>query len=82
MKPILLLATGLAGFFAFRAVSSTRRAPDAPVAPSVPNPEDVRDITRRFLVVVVLPVWLTAGVADWICHRRTGIERTTGLKES
>jgi hypothetical protein len=26
--------------------------------------------------------WLLAGVADWACHRRTGLERTTGVKES
>jgi hypothetical protein len=30
----------------------------------------VRDITRCFLMYVVLPVWLAAGIADWICHRR------------
>lgn len=34
------------------------------------------------LMYFVLPVWLTAGFADWLCHRATHIESTTGAKES
>jgi hypothetical protein len=30
----------------------------------------------------VLPLWLAAGFADWLCHRATHIETTTGAKES
>lgn len=30
----------------------------------------------------VIPLWLTAGLTDWWCHRRTDIEHTTGLKET
>src|SRR4051812_22729439 len=41
-----------------------------------PNP------TVIILMYFVLPVWLLAGIADWLCHRATGIERTTGAKES
>lgn len=51
-------------------------------APSRPRSEEFEDITRSFVVNVILPVWLAAGVADWVCHRRTQIERTTGPKES
>lgn len=29
-----------------------------------------------------LPLWLLAGFADWLCHRRTLIERTAGPRES
>jgi len=29
-----------------------------------------------------VPLWLGAGLADWYCHRRTNIERTSGAKES
>ncbi|MBV8455148.1 MAG: hypothetical protein JO122_00855 [Acetobacteraceae bacterium] len=54
----------------------------APVAPSNPRPQEFEDITRSFVVNVVLPVWLGAGIADWVCHRRTRIEDTTGPKES
>lgn len=35
-----------------------------------------------FLMYVLVPLWLAAGLADWLCHRVTGIERTSGLKES
>ena len=34
------------------------------------------------LFCVVVPVWLLAGVADWLCHRATGIAHTSGTKES
>lgn len=30
----------------------------------------------------LLPLWLAAGGADWLCHRRTNIERTSGPRES
>jgi hypothetical protein len=30
----------------------------------------------------VVPLWVTAGIADWWCHRATKIEETTGLKET
>jgi hypothetical protein len=48
----------------------------------MPPEEDQADITRRFLMNVVLPVWLAAGIADWLCHRASSIETTTGPKES
>ncbi|TPI45053.1 diguanylate cyclase [Mesorhizobium sp. B2-9-1] len=34
------------------------------------------------LMYFVLPVWLVAGFADWLCHRASHIESTTGAKES
>ncbi|WP_343628258.1 diguanylate cyclase [Roseateles sp.] len=34
------------------------------------------------LMVFVIPVWLLAGVADWICHRAADIGHTAGAKES
>lgn len=34
------------------------------------------------LMYLILPLWFAAGVADWLCHRASGIERTTGAKES
>lgn len=79
MKAILLATTALAGFFALRALTAKSTGP---VAPSTPEPAKVPDVTRRFLMNAVMPVWLAAGVADWICHRATSIETTTGPKES
>jgi hypothetical protein len=44
--------------------------------------EGLEDASRRALQGFVMPVWMAAGVADWWCHRRTNIERTSGLTES
>ena len=40
------------------------------------------DPTVLILMYFVLPIWLLAGFADWLCHRATHIETTTGAKES
>jgi hypothetical protein len=34
------------------------------------------------LMVLVLPVWIAAGLADYFCHRATNIERTSATPES
>jgi hypothetical protein len=34
------------------------------------------------LVYVVLPLWVLAGFADYLCHRATQIEHANGVKES
>ena len=34
------------------------------------------------LMYVILPLWLAAGFADYLCHRASHIERTSGWKES
>ena len=34
------------------------------------------------LVYVVLPLWVLAGFADYLCHRATHIEHANGFKES
>jgi hypothetical protein len=38
--------------------------------------------TQIVLMYFVLPVWLAAGFADYLCHRATSIETTSGWKES
>ncbi|MBT2675251.1 diguanylate cyclase [Streptomyces sp. ISL-14] len=57
-----------------------RRAADAGRTPS--HSPDVEDAARRFLLLGILPLWVVPGLADWWMHRRTGIERTSGTKES
>jgi hypothetical protein len=37
---------------------------------------------RSILMYLVFPLWVAAGLTDWACHRRTGIEATSGLKEN
>ena len=41
-----------------------------------------QDPTLLLLMYFVVPVWLMAGFADWLCHRATNIEITSGAKES
>jgi hypothetical protein len=55
-----------------------RRAPPATI---IPEPE-IETVTRRFVMYFIVPLWHAAGIADWWCHRRTAIEKTTGAKES
>ncbi len=41
----------------------------------------VPDDTQRF-ALMLLPIWVLAGVADYVWHRRTRIETTSGMEES
>jgi hypothetical protein len=43
---------------------------------------DLRALIPGFMLWVLLPVWLLAGIADYLLHRRTSIEQTSGVKES
>lgn len=43
---------------------------------------DTAQFTQLYLMYVVMPLWLLAGVADWLCHRAARIEFTTGFRES
>ena len=45
-------------------------------------PGEITDITRNFMFGIVMPIWMAAGVADWLCHRRARIEDNAGSKES
>jgi hypothetical protein len=40
------------------------------------------EVLRTLLMYFVLPLWLAAGFADYLCHRAAHIERTSGWKES
>ena len=41
-----------------------------------------QDPVVLILMYFLLPLWLLVGFADWLCHRATRIEHTTGAKES
>jgi hypothetical protein len=43
---------------------------------------NAQDGARLVLMFGVMPLWILAGLADWWCHRRTSIERTSGLREN
>jgi hypothetical protein len=40
------------------------------------------DVIRSMLMYFILPLWLCAGFADWLCHRASHIAITSGPKES
>lgn len=40
------------------------------------------EVTRIVLMYFVLPLWLFAGFADYLCHRASHIATTSGPKES
>jgi hypothetical protein len=40
------------------------------------------DVLRTMLMYFILPLWLAAGLADYLCHRASHIEETSGWKES
>lgn len=42
----------------------------------------LRTLLWNVLAFGALPAWLLAGFADWLCHRRTQIEVTSGSRES
>lgn len=42
----------------------------------------MQEPVRLLLMYLVFPLWVAAGFADWACHRRTQIARTSGLGEN
>jgi hypothetical protein len=40
------------------------------------------EVTRNALMYFVLPLWLLAGFADYLCHRASNIATTSGPKET
>ncbi|HKQ12809.1 MAG TPA: hypothetical protein VJT80_05210 [Steroidobacteraceae bacterium] len=42
----------------------------------------MRDALSAMLIWVIYPLWLLAGAGDYFCHRKTHIERTSGVTES
>ena len=42
----------------------------------------LQEAAELVLMWAVIPVWIAAGLADWWCHRRTAIERTSGWPEN
>jgi hypothetical protein len=46
------------------------------------SPSQLTEVTRSFLLGFVLPLWLVAGISDWLCHRRARIECNAGSTES
>lgn len=45
-------------------------------------PDATAQLLQDLLLFVLLPLWMLAGFADWLCHRVQRIEQTAGVKES
>jgi hypothetical protein len=43
---------------------------------------DTKHLLVNMILYGLLPLWGIAGFIDWLCHRATHVERTSGLKES
>ncbi|MGP4002599.1 diguanylate cyclase [Streptomyces sp. 8N706] len=59
-----------------------RRWRKGPALRVPPGADDVENASRRFLLYGVLPLWFVPSVADWVMHRRSRIEETSGVRES
>lgn len=43
---------------------------------------DTQALSTHYLMYILLPLWLLAGLADWQCHRRSDLAHTTGMRET
>src|SRR5688572_8045534 len=51
--------------------------------PRMPNVISKTDLAmRRYTTYFLLPLWIVPGLLDYVWHRRTKIESTSGLPES
>lgn len=39
------------------------------------------EVLRAMLMYFIMPLWLAAGFADYLCHRAAHIEKTSGWTE-
>jgi len=39
-------------------------------------------VAQAILMYLLVPLWIAAGAIDWLCHRRTRIQHTSGLAEN
>ena len=43
---------------------------------------DVEEIAKNYMLYFLMPLWIIPGLADYLCHRRSKIETTSGLREA
>lgn len=77
---LLAAAAGLVMGGASMALTPRRHTPPMTILGS--SMPDTNTLVRRLIMYFIVPLWDLAGAADWLCHRRANIEKTTGLKES
>jgi hypothetical protein len=70
------------GVLVLRALRTAEAAPADVSADGVKKSIEVEKTSRRFMNFVLLPVWMLPGFGDYLCHRASNIERTSGTHES
>ena len=55
---------------------------EAPVRPMDWADTDIQSTSERYVLFVLVPMWIVPGVLDWYWHKRTEIENTSGLIHS
>jgi len=43
---------------------------------------EVEEIAKNYMLYFLMPLWIIPGLADYLCHRRSKIETTSGLREA
>lgn len=82
-----LVFTGLAALgsvllFGIRRGQTRDRCPRAGETVKPAELTRAEGAAHRCIISVVVPVWIAAGLLDWMWHRRTNIETTSGTRES
>ncbi|KAA6456961.1 diguanylate cyclase [Acidobacteria bacterium AB60] len=83
VSAVLGAAAGAALVRSARRATASRPAPQAP--PNSPDEQSrnaADDVARRYITWVIMPLWSAVGFLDWLWHRQTSIETTSGAKES
>ncbi len=74
-------ALAAAGLKAYDADGEEQRATGLTAKPFSKTMQ-IEALLQHFLMYLVVPVWLLAGLGDWVCHRLARIETTSGVAES
>jgi hypothetical protein len=79
----LAIAAAACGLLASRAFATPRERDDKPGS-GKPDTDafDVVKASEAFRNFVLLPLWMVPGFGDYLCHRASKIERTSGTHES
>lgn len=77
------LLLGTAGLLLARKSFNRRAGFRATPSKSLTNAREVADdAARRYITYAIFPAWTAAGFLDWVWHRQTSIETTSGTEES
>jgi hypothetical protein len=78
-----LVSAGFVALYGIRRRQAAARYPGREPKPA--KSEEVLRTERAVqacMVGLIIPVWIGAGLLDYLCHRRTRIETTSGTRES